>query len=79
MQAGKSPAAVSVQLSGAQKNKVNNPGGGSFRYIQHLQHHPKSVCVRKFVRAAVGTAQAGSGARSGHDRVAVSASFHSFP
>ncbi|XP_060780121.1 transcription initiation factor TFIID subunit 4-like isoform X2 [Neoarius graeffei] len=31
VQAGKSPLAVSVQLSGAQKNKVNDPGGGSFR------------------------------------------------
>ncbi|KAB5574702.1 hypothetical protein PHYPO_G00212040 [Pangasianodon hypophthalmus] len=31
VQAGKSPSAVSVQLSGAQKNKVNDPGGGSFR------------------------------------------------
>ncbi|TSK38381.1 Transcription initiation factor TFIID subunit 4 [Bagarius yarrelli] len=31
VQTGKSPAAVSVQLSGAQKNKVNDPGGGSFR------------------------------------------------
>ncbi|KAG7333459.1 hypothetical protein KOW79_003594 [Hemibagrus wyckioides] len=31
VQAGKIPAAVSIQLSGAQKNKVNDPGGGSFR------------------------------------------------
>ncbi|MCJ8733115.1 hypothetical protein PDJAM_G00219340 [Pangasius djambal] len=31
VQTGKSPSAVSVQLSGAQKNKVNDPGGGSFR------------------------------------------------
>ncbi|KAF4071939.1 hypothetical protein AMELA_G00268630 [Ameiurus melas] len=31
VQVGKSPSAVSVQLSGAQKNKVNDPGGGSFR------------------------------------------------
>ncbi|KAF5894951.1 transcription initiation factor TFIID subunit 4-like, partial [Clarias magur] len=31
VQAGKIPPGVSVQLSGAQKNKVNDPGGGSFR------------------------------------------------
>ncbi|XP_051726657.1 transcription initiation factor TFIID subunit 4 isoform X3 [Ctenopharyngodon idella] len=30
-QTGKSPAGVSIQLSGNQKNKLNDPGGGSFR------------------------------------------------
>ncbi|XP_073706343.1 transcription initiation factor TFIID subunit 4 [Garra rufa] len=31
IQTGKSPAGVTIQLSGNQKNKPNDPGGGSFR------------------------------------------------
>ncbi|XP_016303501.1 transcription initiation factor TFIID subunit 4-like [Sinocyclocheilus anshuiensis] len=31
IQTGKSPAGVTIQLSGNQKNKLNDPGGGSFR------------------------------------------------
>ncbi|XP_059363031.1 transcription initiation factor TFIID subunit 4-like [Carassius carassius] len=31
IQMGKSPAGVTIQLSGNQKNKLNDPGGGSFR------------------------------------------------
>nr|XP_055029644.1 transcription initiation factor TFIID subunit 4-like isoform X2 [Misgurnus anguillicaudatus] len=31
IQAGKGPAGITVQLSGNQKNKLNDPGGGSFR------------------------------------------------
>lgn len=33
IQAGKSPVGLAVQISGNQKNKLNDPGGGSFRYI----------------------------------------------
>lgn len=33
IQAGKSPLSMAVQISGNQKNKLNDPGGGSFRYI----------------------------------------------
>lgn len=33
IQAGKSPMGLAVQISGNQKNKLNDPGGGSFRYI----------------------------------------------
>lgn len=32
IQAGKSPVGVAVQIPGNQKNKLNDPGGGSFRY-----------------------------------------------
>ncbi|KAK1784728.1 hypothetical protein P4O66_003407 [Electrophorus voltai] len=31
IQTGRSPTAIGVQLSGTQKNKLNDPGGGSFR------------------------------------------------
>ncbi|XP_029903495.1 transcription initiation factor TFIID subunit 4 [Myripristis murdjan] len=31
IQAGKSPVGLAVQISGNQKNKLNDPGGGSFR------------------------------------------------
>ncbi|XP_055029644.2 transcription initiation factor TFIID subunit 4 isoform X2 [Misgurnus anguillicaudatus] len=31
IQTGKGPAGITVQLSGNQKNKLNDPGGGSFR------------------------------------------------
>ncbi|XP_042600463.1 transcription initiation factor TFIID subunit 4-like isoform X2 [Cyprinus carpio] len=31
IQTGKSPVGVTIQLSGNQKNKLNDPGGGSFR------------------------------------------------
>ncbi|CAG01222.1 unnamed protein product [Tetraodon nigroviridis] len=33
IQTGKSPLGMAVQISGNQKNKLNDPGGGSFRYI----------------------------------------------
>lgn len=33
IQAGRSPVGLAVQISGNQKNKLNDPGGGSFRYI----------------------------------------------
>ena len=32
IQAGKSSVGLAVQISGNQKNKLNDPGGGSFRY-----------------------------------------------
>lgn len=33
IQAGKSPLGTAVQSSGNQKNNLNDPGGGSFRYV----------------------------------------------
>ena len=33
IQTGKSPVGLAVQIPGNQKNKLNDPGGGSFRYI----------------------------------------------
>lgn len=37
IQAGKSPMGLPVQISGNQKNKLNDPGGGSFRYNSSRQ------------------------------------------
>ncbi|KAK3570978.1 hypothetical protein QTP86_031835, partial [Hemibagrus guttatus] len=50
VQAGKSPAAVSVQLSGAQKNKVNDPGGGSFSPMEAPPHNIQYLDGRVRVR-----------------------------
>jgi len=37
IQAGKCPMVLPVQISGNQKNKLNDPGGGSFRYNSSRQ------------------------------------------
>lgn len=45
IQAGKSPMGMAVQISGNQKNKLNDPGGGSFRYILPGEELSFPVCV----------------------------------
>lgn len=45
IQAGKSPLGMAVQISGNQKNKLNDPGGGSFRYILSGESLPFPVSV----------------------------------
>lgn len=45
IQAGKSPMGMAVQISGNQKNKLNDPGGGSFRYILPGEGLPFPVCI----------------------------------
>lgn len=40
IQTGKSPIGLPVQISGNQKNKLNDPGGGSFRYNAPGEHMP---------------------------------------
>ncbi|XP_073706349.1 uncharacterized protein [Garra rufa] len=45
IQTGKSPAGVTIQLSGNQKNKPNDPGGGSFRYGDFCLFMETSICT----------------------------------
>lgn len=45
IQAGKSPLGMAVQISGNQKNSLNDPGGGSFRYILPGERLPFLVFV----------------------------------
>lgn len=51
IQAGKSPVGLAVQISGNQKNKLNDPGGGSFRYNSSHQETP--TVARLLFAAAV--------------------------
>lgn len=44
IQAGKSPVCLAVQIPGNQKNKLNDPGGGSFRYISAPGERRRSAC-----------------------------------
>lgn len=50
IQAGKSPMGLTVQISGNQKNKLNDPGGGSFRYNSPHQkaHSTETVVLRSY-------------------------------
>lgn len=45
IQAGKSPVGLAVQISGNQKNKLNDPGGGSFRYNSPRQETQAVGCL----------------------------------
>lgn len=57
IQTGKSPMGLPVQISGNQKNKLNDPGGGSFRYTlssqeracrSELPPHEGSISLSRF-------------------------------
>lgn len=44
IQAGKSPMGLPVQITGNQKNKLNDPGGGTFRYNSSRQESDCGAC-----------------------------------
>lgn len=52
IQAGKSPVGLAVQISGNQKNKLNDPGGGSFRYDSETDWSAPVVPGTRHMRAA---------------------------
>lgn len=54
IQAGKSPMCLPVQISGNQKNKLNDPGGGSFRYrrlcVKHVSFPNATTWGQHFIK-----------------------------